>query len=249
MKYSNVDTKTKNWYYDKYITANIHKNILLIITILLSIGIFISLILVKYVYENKSVEPYIIKIDPKSGRATIVETESKKVYTAAEVLREAFVVRYIKSREGYNPATTKEDQNQIRLMTTKDAYSVYQGSSINKNADSIPKNRTGSNIEVFVRSLVFTGPKSAEVKITKRYTQDGGVWQKKFFRVRIFYDFYDLDLSLEDRYLNPLGFQVAIYEAIEEKVAPDEDLDAEKVASPADQARLNQIDNQYNLNP
>lgn len=125
MNKNRVDAKTKNWYQDKYIVSNIQRNILLILTIVLSVCIFISLILVKYVYENKSVEPYLIKIDAKTGQSTIIETETKRKYTAAEAIKESFIVKYVKAREGYNKTTESDDDNIIRVMSSKDAYLYY----------------------------------------------------------------------------------------------------------------------------
>ncbi len=241
MKSNNVDSKTKNWYYDKYIMANVQRNILFLLAVFLSIGIFISLILVKYVYENKSVEPYLIKVDSKTGQATIIDSESKRKYTAVEAIRESFIVKYVKTREGYNRANESDDMNVMRIMTAKDAYIYYTENPKFYAKNDLRDSERDVNIRVFIRSIVFTSPKSAEVKITRNYETDSALIRKKFFRVRVYFDFYDLELPLEDRYLNPLGFQVASYEIAEEKVGDGMDLDKEPGQDKTKQDRLNSM--------
>lgn len=218
---------TKNWYQDKYLVANVQKNILLILAVVLSIGIFISLILVKYVYENRSVEPYLLDIDKKTGQATIVESESVRQFTASEVVKESFVVNYVKTREGYKKETDSENKNLLRVLSAKDTYSYYTD-NVKKQAQSdLLDNEKNALIDVYIKSIIFTSPKTAELKITRRIIMDSNVVRKKYFRIRIVFDFFDIDLPLEDRYLNPFGFQVISYDSIEEKVVDGYDPDKE----------------------
>ncbi|QED23358.1 VirB8-like protein [Candidatus Deianiraea vastatrix] len=229
MKTNSVDTKMKSWYQDRYVVASVQRNILLLLTLLLSIGIFISLILVKYIYENKSVEPYLINVDKKTGSATIVESESVRSFTASEVVRESFVVKYIRAREGYKKETDSDDRNLVRVLSSKDAYSYYTTMENKQSTSDFLDSEKFRNpsIQIGIRSIAFTSPRSADLKIVKRIIIDGAQVRKKFFRIRLTFDFFDLDLPLEDRYLNPFGFQILGYDSSEEKVADGYDPEAE----------------------
>lgn len=227
MRLSVGDAKLRNWYSDKYVVANIQKNILFILSIFLSVGILVSVLLVKYVYENRSVEPYLVEIDRKSGIATIVESETVRQFTASEVIRESFVVKYIKLREGFRASTVDEDKDLIRAMSTVDTYNYYTKNQGRYGVGDIKDSERGAAVGVTIRSILFTSPKTVEAKITRYVVIDGNIIRKRYFKVRIVFDFFDLDLSIDDRYLNPLGFQVVGYDSTEEKVSGDYDPDKE----------------------
>lgn len=238
MKSNNIDSKIQNWYADKYIVANVQKNILFVITIILSLAVFLALILVKYVYENRSVEPYLIEIDKRTGSATVVDTESVRKFTASEVIKESFVVKYIKSRETYKQTSAEDDRNLIRVLSSKEIYTAYT-SAKNLPAGDMTYSERGAFVDVNIRSITFTSGKSAEVKITRNVISDGNILRKRYFKILIVFDFFDLDLVLEDRYLNPLGFQVVAYQPMEEVVSGDYDPDKEDSAKKNDNQEQN----------
>ncbi len=228
MKTNNVDSKIRNWYSDKYVVANVQKNILFVITIALAMAVFLALILVKYVYENRSVEPYLIEIDKKTGAATVVDTESVRKFTASEAIRESFVVQYIKAREGYKQASIDNNNDLLRVLSSKEIYVTFTNASAKDSAvaDILPQER-GAVVEPVIRSITFTSGKSADIKVTRNVILDNKILHKRYFRIRMVFDFFDLDLPLEDRYLNPLGFQVVVYDAMEEIVGSNYDPDKE----------------------
>lgn len=225
MKLSQGDTKFKSWYQNKYAVASVQKNILMLLTVVLLICLFFALLLVKYVYENRSITPYLIEVDSSTGVASVVDTQSIKEFTASEIIRESYVVKYLKARESYNINTIDEDKNNVRLMSSSRVYKVFNDDYTKSLGFTDEERSRAAKITVSMRSISFVTAKLAEVKITRNIVINEQIVRKVFLKGQVIFDFFDLDLDLDERYLNPLGFQVTGYVLNEEKVAKGYDLD------------------------
>ena len=79
------EVKIKSWYYDRYVTVVVQRNILLLMVIACLISISFAMIFVKYVTASKSLEPYVVEIEEKTGIATLISMKDNKEYTSKEV--------------------------------------------------------------------------------------------------------------------------------------------------------------------
>lgn len=118
--------KVKSWYTNRYQIVVVQRNVLLLITIISIITVAISVLFVKNFMSSKSLEPYVIEIDDKSGMATVVQQISSQTYTANDMVRRYFINKYIQSSLGYNPQTYREDSESIRLFSSTQIYGAYK---------------------------------------------------------------------------------------------------------------------------
>jgi type IV secretion system protein VirB8 len=114
-----------SWYQDRYLMAIVQRNFLLIFSVVSSIGVLICLILIKNFYEGKTVEPYLVEVDKKTGIASVVDTKSKEQYTSNEIVRESYIMQYVRAREQYSQEKVDDYQNILRVLSSPSIYKIY----------------------------------------------------------------------------------------------------------------------------
>ena len=110
-KNNKTSEEMQNWYQDRYVSVAIQRNFLLLFSLFISGALLVCLILIKRFQENKVNDPYLIEYDKKTGYMTVVETKSKKEYTAQQAVKESMLLQYIDRREAPRLVTLEEDMN------------------------------------------------------------------------------------------------------------------------------------------
>jgi len=200
----------QDWYKDRYTSISIQRNFLLLFSVFASFSLLICLIIVQRLQENKANDPYLIEYDKKSGYMTIVETKSKKEYTAQQAVKESMILQYINKREAPFLATLEEDINYVRVTTAAKIYSDYLsdiGTSIRelKSAGMNPK------YEIQVKSLQYLAANRVQVTIAKNIVVDGKQMSSTNYNIVISFGFVDIEMPIDDMRINPLGFQISYY--------------------------------------
>lgn len=204
---SNKKIKVKSWYTNRYQIVVVQRNVLFMVAIICIITVAVSVLFVKNFMSSKSLEPYVIEIDDKTGMASVVEQISSKTYTANDMVRRYFINKYIQSSLGYNPQTYREDSESIRLFSSSQIYGAYR-TRINPFALG-----ADSKIDVKVTSMIFKENSTVEIRITKNLNISGqGTTTKNEIIIMNFAFVPELGLSMEERLINPLGFQVTKFD-------------------------------------
>ena len=111
---------------------------------------------------------------------------------------------------GYDPATYKQDVDKVRLFSTPAVYADFRK---RVNARELGPN---TDIQVRIKSVQFPGSSTAQVRVVRQTSIGSNDPQTKNEIITIEFYFADLNLSLEDRLINPLGFQVSKFLIAEE---------------------------------
>jgi len=199
--------KIKSWYSNRYQIVVVQRNILLLLTIISIIAVAASVTFVKNMMSSKSLEPYVIEIDEKTGIATTIQQPTSQNYTANEVMRRYFINKYIQATMNYNPKTYKQDSEVARLFSSPSIYNAYK-KRINPNVLG-----GGSSITTKVKSLLFKDSNSLEVRTTSEAVTSGvpSITKNEILFINFFFA-PDITLTMEERLINPLGFQVSNFE-------------------------------------
>lgn len=201
--------KIKSWYSNRYQIVVVQRNILLLLATLLMIAMTASTIFVKFVVSSKSLEPYVIEVEEKSGVPTIVDQLTSQTLTADESIKKYFINQFIKAAVGYDPKTYKQDAEIVRLLSTQAVYSDFR-SRINPRVLG-----ADSRIDFRIKSIKFLDPSTVQVRIL-RNTVSPTVSSSKDELVSMNFYFTNLTLTAEERLINPLGFQVTNLSVTEE---------------------------------
>lgn len=213
VKKSTKKSKIKSWHSNRYQIVVVQRNILLLLAILLTISMTASIIFVKFVVSSKSLEPYVIEVEEKSGVPTVVDQSTSKTLTADESVKKYFINQFIQAAAGYDPKTYKLDTEKVRLLSIQNVYTDFR-SRINARELGVD-----SKIEVRIKSIQFPDPSTVQIRVVRNTTSKvaGNTQKDEIITMNFF--FTNLTLTTEERLINPLGFQVTNFSITEELFA------------------------------
>lgn len=206
----------RNWYKDRYESVITQRNFLGIITLASLILALIAGLIILYMIPQKSVMPFLIQVDDKTGFTQIIEQSSLKKISADESLRRYFVIKFLLAREGYDQANLGEMSNEVRLLSERSIYRKYINEVVN------PQNKESLYVvlgelgfrQVEIKSVQFLDATRAQVRlsITTGSKNINRSPSTAHYIALVTFDFLpDLKLKVEDMAVNPLGFQVIEY--------------------------------------
>lgn len=213
----------RNWYNDRYQFVIVQRNILAMLTVISLLCSMAATFSISQLAPLKSVEPFVIQVDPKSGVTQVVNPLKVRELTGNEAINQYFIVQYIRAREAFlgTPDRNYGNYNLVRVLSDNPVFAQYQQDIILSNPDS-PGARLGTNgsREVHIGTIKFLDkhalPQNEEsrrylvkVRIVERSGMGGGKMIQQL--VLIEFKYTELDLTVEDRYLNPIGFRVLSY--------------------------------------
>ena len=217
---SRINSNVLNsWYKEKYELAVIQRNLLSIIIIIAIFAIAISVFTIRYIKSTKSVEPFVIEIDKKSGVPTVVDPVNIKVYTGDEVMKRYFVMQYIKAREEYYPSTFDQNYNNvIRVLSSPEVYYGDYRPKFHKSNLNSPYNLYGKHSyrTLSLKSLIFPTNTSVQARISLQVS--GGLSVQLDKIVYLEFTFTNIEMNDEERLINPFNFQVTLYRIEDEKI-------------------------------
>lgn len=209
--------KVKNWYVDRYMSLAVQRNFLFIFAAISSFVILIAMVVIKNLYEQKSISPYLIEVDKQSNIITMVDSITKEVYTAQEAIKEYFFLKYIQAREGYKESNSEEYNEILRTYSSPYIYEDYKQSSKKVSYDA-QRFARDAVVEVKIRSITYMSPERVEIRFAREfYSLESGKKSTYNFTLNMSFKFINLESNLLERRINPLGFQVTRYLLLEER--------------------------------
>ncbi len=210
-QHKKTKSKIKSWYSNRYQIVVVQRNILLLFTLISMFSVAISVIFVKNVMSSKSLEPYVIEVEEKTGIATVVDQLTAQNFTGDQAIRKYFINAFIHAASGYDPKTYKQDADKVRLFSTPGIYSDFR-SRINARELGVD-----SHIDVRIKSVQTIDQNTVQVRIARQIvTKEAEPQTKDEVITMHFYFSPEMNLTLEERLINPLGFQVSNYSIAEE---------------------------------
>lgn len=164
----------------------------------------------------KTVQPITLLVDRQTGFTQALDPVSPKRIVADDALTQSLLAQYVMAREGFDRATVSADYRKVALLSGGGARSAYLTEMPATNPRSpFQLYAPGTSVAVRVKSVSKLNPGTAIIRFDtqQQRPQSAGVGdgppQAWISVVR--YRFTDAPMSLEDRLVNPLGFQVLSY--------------------------------------
>ncbi len=206
-------SKLDSWYSEAYSSAVLQRNVFMLIAIISIIVTISAVLALRYVKNTKSIEPFVIEIERKTGIPTVVDPLTVHNYSANEVVKRALVMQYIKAREEYFSQTFQYNYGSvIKVMSSPTVYYnqyLPQSNPQNPNSSAALLGQDASKT-VQWKSIIFPTDNTAQVRIqVDTYGSANKNKQDKI--ILIGFEFQKLDLNEADRLINPLGFVVTLY--------------------------------------
>jgi len=161
----------------------------------------------------KQVEPYTLMVDKTTGYVQALKPLDPGKVTPDSALTQSFLVQYVIAREGFDLATVNQNYRKVALFSTGAARSSYltqmQASNPASPLITLPR---GAAIDARVKSVSPVGQDTALVRFdTVRTDPNGQAQPPSPWIATIGYRYSTDPMNLEDRFVNPLGFQVVSY--------------------------------------
>lgn len=191
------------------------------VTMIFAIITLLSLTALVMLVPLKSFEPYIVEVDRNTGYLEVKSglTRPAKL-TDQQAVTQANIVRYIRSREGYDPFTVEENFGIAALLSTGNAareiQELYSAANPRNPTRVYGKNR---KVTIDIKSVTFPNSSTALVRFSSTEKSDAEQIVRHFIAVAR-YRYTDTPATNEWRFENPLGFQVYDYRRDQETVTP-----------------------------
>ncbi len=161
----------------------------------------------------KTVVPYTLLVDRQTGYVQALSPLSADKISPDTALTQSFLVQYVLGREGYDTSSVQRDYRKVALWSAEPARGDYVAAMQISNPDSpLVRLPRSSSIDARIRSVSPLGANRALVRFETMRRDHGGASQpSQNWVALIVYRFSSAPMSVEDRFINPLGFQVVRY--------------------------------------
>jgi type IV secretion system protein VirB8 len=166
--------------------------------------------------------PYTITVDRETGYVQTTRGVNLGNLSETDAMAQSFAVQYVLAREGFEATDYRENYRKIMMWSQGGAEAEYARDWDKNNPIGVAQRyRPTTRVKVTVKSVTLLGPRSAMVRFDTEQSEgpsSGGIRQP--FVATIGYSFSGKPISDQDRYFNPLGYQVATYRRDAETAQP-----------------------------
>jgi type IV secretion system protein VirB8 len=172
----------------------------------------------------KTVEPYTLLVDRQTGFVQALRPIDAERIAPDRALTQSFLVQYVIAREGFDIDSLQENYRKVALWSSGQARAAYvAGAQISNPESPLARYPRATIVETRVKSVSPVGRDVAMVRFeTRRRDAGGQVGPPSAWVAVIRYRFTGEPMSIEDRFVNPLGFQVVRYQRNPEAPPPAE---------------------------
>ena len=171
----------------------------------------------------KTVEPYTLMVDKTTGYVQALKPVDQATISPDAALTQSFLVQYVIAREGFDMVTLNANYRKVALFSAETARSSYlQQMQVSNPASPIASYPRTTTIDTRVKSVSPIGKGAALVRFDTVRSDAGAQPQSPNSWVAVIrYRYSQAQMSLDDRFVNPLGFQVTSYRKDQEILTPE----------------------------
>ncbi|GGE02917.1 type VI secretion protein [Polymorphobacter glacialis] len=161
----------------------------------------------------KTTVPYVVTVDRQSGAVQIATTLQEGRLTQNEAVIQAQLAGYVRARETFDETDLRVQYAQVQRLSAPPVARTYVAAMAAANpASPLRTLGRGDTVAVDIKSVSLIAPGTAMVRFdTRRSGLDGGMPGLQSHVAAISFGFANAPLRMEDRFDNPLGFQVTRY--------------------------------------
>lgn len=170
----------------------------------------------------KTVVPYTLLVNRQTGYVEALRPLEASTIAPDAALTRSFLVQYVIARESFDIDAVQTNYRKVALWSADTARSSYVAGMQIANPDSpLARLPRSTIVDTRVKSVSPLGSNTALVRFeTQRRDAGGQVQSPQSWVAVIRYRFSREPMSVDDRFLNPLGFQVVRYNRNAESIEP-----------------------------
>jgi type IV secretion system protein VirB8 len=161
----------------------------------------------------KSSTPYVLTVDRQTGAIEMATSLSDGRLTQNEAVIQAQLAAYVIARETFDATDLAAKYREVQLASSPGVTATYVAQMQASNPQSPLRTLSpGETVQVTIRSISLMTPGTALVRfVAARRQPDGRAGPERSYVAAISYGFSGRPLRMNDRFVNPLGFQVTRY--------------------------------------
>ena len=214
--------EASSWAQDQNASLRASRRVAWIVAGVLAIVAICQALALIFLTPLKTVEPYTLMVDKQTGFVQALQPLEPERIAGDAALTQSFLVQYVIARESFDINALQANYRKVALWSADSARSRYIA-AMQPGFPESPLNRypRSTLIETQVKSVTPMGQGAAMVRYDTRRIDQGGQAQLLGSWVAVIrYRFSGEPMQVEDRYVNPLGFQVTRYRRDPEVVPP-----------------------------
>lgn len=174
----------------------------------------------------KTVEPYTLLVDRNTGFVQAVRPLDEQRVTGDTALTQSLLVQYVTQREGFAEDSVQSSYRHVTLWSAENARAEYIAAMQASNPQSpLVRYPRGTVVEARVKSVSPVARNVAMVRYDTILRGPNGQATPQGSWVSVIrYRFSGQPMRQEDRFANPLGFQVVRYRRDQEALPSPEQL-------------------------
>lgn len=161
----------------------------------------------------KTVVPYTITVDRQTGYIETAQGLRPGALSQDAAITQAFLAQYVLARETYDAADLQPNYRKVTQWTLGPARDDYMRAMAPSNPQSPSALYLPTTVvQTTVKSISILSRSTALVRFeTERRDGGAGAGERRPYAAVISYRYDGSPMRMEDRFLNPLGFQVTDY--------------------------------------
>jgi len=194
----------------------------------------------------KTVVPYTLMVDRTTGYVQALKPLDEAKIAPDSALTQSFLVQYVIARESFDASTLNANYRKVALFSGGAARSSYLQLMQVSNPDSpVVRYPRSTTLDVSIKSVSPIGSNAALVRFnTVRTDANGRAQSASPWVALIKYRYSSAPMSVEDRFVNPLGFLVTSYRKDPEAI-PNAQADQQTRSPTAAQTPVSPTDSYY----
>jgi type IV secretion system protein VirB8 len=206
-------TQAGSWADDRLVAIQSSRRVAWVVAITATALALLLGIVIFAILPLRTVVPYTLLVDKQTGFVQKLDPMEASRIAPDTALTQSFLVQYVIARENFDRATVQDDYQRVTLWSADAAKSDYVSAiQVSNPASPLARLPRDAVIDVRVRSVSSLANSTALVRFETIRRDRGGSGQPVQGWVAVVtYRYSDILMSVEDRYLNPLGFQVMRY--------------------------------------
>ena len=161
----------------------------------------------------KTTERSVLLVDRQTGYVEELSSLDAQSITPDAALTRSFLVQYVAAREGFDASDLQSDYRKVGLWSAGEARERYLASMRSDGlGNPFSTYPPGIRVEAQIKSVSSLGPQRSLVRFsTLRFDRGNRLELEEAWAAVIDWQYSGSAMAAEDRYLNPLGFQVVRY--------------------------------------
>jgi type IV secretion system protein VirB8 len=184
-----------------------------VVAIVASLAVLAQALALAWLLPLKTVVPYTLLVDRQTGYVQKLDPIAAEKIAPDSALTQSFLVQYVLAREGFDIATVQTDFRKVMLWSVDTAQSEYSaGMQVSNPESPLSRLPRSASLEARVLSVSSLGKDTALVRFETLRRDAGALAARPDNWVALVrYRYSSAPMSVGDRFLNPLGFQIIRY--------------------------------------